>query len=90
MKGYDVAFNICKKINEDEEVINENVLIYPSGWRDDFYCISIKNISESTDVESISDKIKQIASGYDGWTFLKEEFDESLLIKEIHYSLDDE
>ena len=49
MKGYETAFEICEKVNTDDKIKEKNLLIYPGGWREDFFSIIIKDFEEYDD-----------------------------------------
>jgi len=78
MKGYETAFDICEKVNEDEKIKDEKLLIYPGGWRDDFLSIIIKDFDEYNDtVDYAIAKVKKELDGDENWYYLKDEYDES-------------
>lgn len=76
MKGYETAFDICEKVNEDERIKDENLLIYAGGWREDFLSIIIKDFDEYNDtVEYATEQVKQLLDKEDDWYYLKDEYD---------------
>ena len=73
MKGYETAFDICDKLSTDEIIKENNILIYPGGWKADFFNIIIKDFEEYDDnVKYACQKVKKSIEDYEGWTFIKE------------------
>lgn len=84
MKGYETAFDICEKVNEDEKIQENKLLIYASSWREDFLSITIKDFEEYDDnVKYACEKVKEQLLNYDNWKLIKEEFDEKTRQVEI-------
>lgn len=84
MKGYETAFDICEKVNEDEKIQENKLLIYASSWREDFLSITIKDFEEYDDnVKYACEKVKEQLLNYDDWKLIKEEFDEKTRQVEI-------
>ncbi|MBO7719192.1 MAG: hypothetical protein J6S29_03455 [Methanosphaera sp.] len=85
MKGYETAFDICDKLSTDEIIKENNILIYPGGWKADFFNIIIKDFEEYDDnVKYACQKVKKSIEDYEGWTFIKEAYDEKTNQIEIH------
>lgn len=85
MKGYETAFEICDKVNTDERIKENNLLVYPGGWKEDFFDIIIKDFDEYDDnVKYVCEKVKEAIGEYDDWTFIKESYDEKTNQVEIH------
>ena len=86
MKGYETAFEVCEKVNKDDKIKENNLLIYAGGWKEDFFNIIIKDFDEYDDnVKYACDKIKETLKDYEDWTFIKEFYDENANLVEIHY-----
>ena len=85
MKGYETAFEICEKVNTDDKIKEKNLLIYPGGWREDFFSIIIKDFEEyDDDVKYACEKVKEALEDYEEWTFIKEAYDDKFNQVEIH------
>ena len=84
MKGYETAFDICKIVNKDDKIKEYDLLVYPGGWRDDFFSIIIKNFYDYDDnVRYATELVKNMVEEYDDWTFTKDFYDEKLNLVEV-------
>ncbi|RAP54632.1 MAG: hypothetical protein BZ137_01110 [Methanosphaera sp. rholeuAM130] len=85
MKGYETAFDICKIVNKDDKIRENELLIYPGGWKNDFFSIFIKNFEEyDENVKYACDKIKEVIDQCDEWTFIKDSYDDRVNQVEVH------
>lgn len=88
MKGYQTAFDICEEINKDQKVIDNNYLIYPGGWREDFFTIIIKRFDNyDDDVKYALNLIKEALKDNEEWTYIKDFYDGNENFVEIQYQM---